>query len=220
MSLSDLQCRNAKPGSKVVKLSDGGGLQLWITPDGAKRWRLAYRIDGKQKVLAIGVYPAVGVKEAREAREVAKKLVDTRQDPSAAKKIAKAARIVSNATTFEALADELLEKKRREEKATATVEKIDWLLGLAKPIIGQRPISEITAPEIFSVLRSVESRGRHETARRLRSTIGEVFRYAVATGRAQGDPTSALKGAITAPVVRHRSAITEPKARPYVAAAT
>jgi integrase len=114
--------------------------------------------------------------------------------------------------TPKAEADELLEKKRREEKATATVEKIGWLLSLAKPIIGQRPISEIAAPEILSVLRSVESRGRHETARRLRSTIGEVFRYAVATGRAQGDPTSALKGAITAPVVRHRSAIIEPKA--------
>ena len=93
MSLSDLECKNAKPGAKVVKLSDGGGLQLWVTPDGAKRWRLAYRIDGKQKALAIGVYPTIKVKEAREAREAAKKLIDAGQDPSIAKKIAKATRI-------------------------------------------------------------------------------------------------------------------------------
>jgi hypothetical protein len=86
MSLSDLQCRNAKPGAKVVKLSDGGGLQLWITPDGAKRWRLAYRIDGKQKALAIGVYRTFGAKEAREAPEAAKKLIDAGQDPSTPKR--------------------------------------------------------------------------------------------------------------------------------------
>jgi hypothetical protein len=139
MSLSDLQCRNAKPGEKVAKLSDGGGLQLWVTPDGAKRWRLAYRIDGKQKALAIDVYPVVGLKEAREAREAAKKLIDAGQDPSIAKKIAKATRSASNADTFDTLAAQLLEKKRREQKATGTLERFEWLVSLARPVIGARP---------------------------------------------------------------------------------
>jgi integrase len=212
MALTDLQIKNAKPSAGIIKLSDGGGLQLWITSDGAKRWRLAYRFDGKQKALAIGVYPAVGLREAREEREAAKKLLAGGQDPSITRKVAKANRIVAGANTFAAVASELLEKKRREAKAERTLGKVEWLLSLAAPTIGARPISEITAPEILSALRAVEARGRHETARRLRATIGEVFRFAVATGRADGDPTAALKGALTTPVVNHRPAIIEPKA--------
>lgn len=212
MALTDMQIKNAKPGAGIVKLSDGGGLQLWITPDGAKRWRLAYRFDGKQKALAIGVYPDVGLREARDAREAAKKLLAGGQDPSIARKVAKANRIVASANTFAAIAAELVEKKRREAKAERTLGKVEWLLSLAAPAIGARPISEITAPEILSALRAVEARGRHETARRLRATIGEVFRFAVATGRADADPTAALKGALTTPVVTHRAAIVEPKA--------
>jgi integrase len=212
MPLNDLEIRNAKPSDRLKKLSDGGGLQLWVTPDGAKRWRLAYRFAGGQKLLAIGVYPAVGLKEARAARDEAKRLLADGQDPSAAKKVAKATRAQAVADTFEAIARELLDKKRREEKADRTLAKIEWLLELAKPSIGARPISEISAPEVLRVLRAVEARGRHETARRLRATIGQVFRYAVATGRADADPTGALKGAIITPVVRHRAAIIEPKA--------
>lgn len=212
MPLNDLEVRNAKPGDRLRKLSDGGGLQLWVMPDGAKRWRLAYRFSGAQKNLAIGVYPAVGLKEARAKRDEAKRLLADGQDPLVAKKIAKAARAQAVADTFNAIADELMEKKRREEKADRTLAKIEWLLSLAKPEIGARPIAEISAPEILRVLRAVEARGRHETARRLRATIGQVFRYAVATGRANGDPTGALKGAIAAPVVHHRAAIIEPKA--------
>ena len=103
-------------------------------------------------------------------------------------------------------------KKRREAKTDRTLGKLEWLLSLARPALGARPIAEITAPEVLSILRAVESRGRHETARRLRATIGEVFRYAVATGRADADPTGALKGALVAPTVQHRAAIIEPKA--------
>jgi integrase len=212
MPLTDMEIRAAKPGARLVKISDGGGLQLWIMPDGAKRWRLAYRFDGSQKLLAIGVYPAAGLREARAAREEAKRLLAAGQDPSIAKRLAKAARATASANTFEAIARELLDKKRREAKAEGTLAQLEWRLSLALPAIGARPIAEITAPEILGVLRSVESRGRHETARRLRATIGEVFRYAVATGRADTDPTGALKGALTAPTVRHRAAIIEPKA--------
>jgi integrase len=181
-------------------------------PDGAKRWRLAYRFDGRQKLLATGVYPATGLREARESREEAKRLIADGKDPSIAKRLAKAARVTASANTFDAIASELLGKKRREAKAEGTLRQLEWRLSLARPAIGARPIAEITAQEILGVLRSVELRGRHETARRLRATIGEVFRYAVATGRADTDPTGALKGALTAPTVQHRAAIIEPKA--------
>jgi integrase len=212
MALSDLQVRNAKPGEKVIKLSDGSGLQLWVTPDGAKRWRLAYRFDGKQKALAIGVYPDVGLREAREARDAAKRLLVAGQDPSLAKKVAKAARVSAAINTFDGIATELRGKKEREGKASGTLEHWSWLLNLAKPTLGARPIAEITAPEVLAALRTVEVRGRHETARKMRGAIGEIFRYAVATGRAENDPTASLKGALTTPVVTHRAAITEPRA--------
>lgn len=209
MALTDMEIRAAKPIARIVKLSDGGGLQLWLMPDGAKRWQLAYRFGGGQKLLAIGVYPAIGL---REAREEAKRLLDGGHDPCLAKKLAKAAKAPVAANTFDAVADELLDKKRREAKALRTIAKLEWLLSLARPSIGARPIAEITAPEVMAALRLVEARGRLETARRLRATIGAVFRFAVATGRAQGDPTGALKGAIAAPVVNHRAAIIEPNA--------
>jgi integrase len=212
MPLSDVQIRTTKPSAKIVKLSDGGGLQLWVYPDGAKRWRLAYRFNEAQKTLAIGVYPAVALKEAREAREEAKRLLAEGQDPSVAKQVAKVAKATASANTFEAIAAELLDKKRREEKAEKTLSKLEWLFSLASPAIGARPIAELTAPEVLAVLRKVESRGKRETARRLRAVIGEVFRYAVATGRAEGDPTAALRGALAAPIVKHRAAIIDPKA--------
>jgi hypothetical protein len=158
------------------------------------------------------VYPATSLREAREARDEAKRLLDDGQDPSLAKRLSKAAKVSAAANTFAAIAAELLDKKRREAKADRTLSKLEWLLSLAGPAIGARPIAEITAPEVLGALRAVESRGRHETAKRLRATIGQVFRYAVATGRAETDPTGALKGALTAPVVNHRAAITDPKA--------
>lgn len=212
MPLTDVGIRKAKPGAKTTKLSDGGGLQLWIYPDGARRWRMAYRFDGKQKTLAVGVYPAIGLKEAREARDAAKALLADGRDPSAAKRVAKYQQTAAHTNTFNALADELLDKARRENKADRTLSKVEWLLGLARPALGPRPISEITAAEVLDALRAVEARGKHETAKRLRATIGQVFRYAVATARAENDPTGALKGALTAPTVTHRAAITEPVA--------
>ena len=194
MLLTDAKIRAAKPGARLVKLSDGGGLQLWITPDGAKRWRLAYRLAGAQKLLAIGVYPATGLQVAREARKDAKRLLTDGQDPALVKKLAKATKATSSANTFETIAAELLDKKRREGKADQTLSKVEWLLSFARQAIGPRPIAEITAPEVLAVLRGVESRGRHETARRLRATIGEVFRFAVATGRAELRPYLGAQG--------------------------
>ena len=212
MPLNDAKVRAAKPGARLVKLSDGGGLQLWVSPDGAKRWRLAYRLAGAQKSLAIGVYPATGLREAREAREETKRLLANGQDPSLVKRLAKSAKATASANTFDAIAGELLDKKRREGKADRTIAKFEWFMSLARPAIGARPIVGITAPEILAFLRPIEARGRLETAKKLRGAIGQVFRFAVATGRAQGDPTGALRGALASPTVQHRAAIIEPKA--------
>jgi integrase len=212
MALTDRAIRAAKASGTIAKLSDGSGLQLWITPDGAKRWRLAYRYNGRQKTLAIGVYPNIGLQDARAARDQAKRLLAAGQDPTLAKRLARDSKIAASANTFDAIADELLEKKRREAKAERTTSKVEWLLSLARHDLGARPIADITAPEILRVLKAVEVRGRLESANRLRATIGQVFRFAVATGRADIDPTAALRGAIASPVVQHRAAIIEPKA--------
>jgi len=212
MALTDRKIRNVEASKSLAKLSDGGGLQLWVMPDGAKRWRLAYRHNGKQKTLAIGVYPTTSLREARDARDDARRLLSSGQDPSLVRKLNKAAKAKASANTFNSLADELLEMKRREARAERTTSKVEWLLSLARPDLGARPIADINAPEILRVLKSVEARGRLETAKRLRATIGQVFRFAVATSRAEMDPTAALRGAIASPVVQHRAAIIEPKA--------
>jgi integrase len=163
-------------------------------------------------VLAVGVYPATGLREAREARDEAKKLLAIGQDPSLAKKLAKLSKAAASANSFDAIAAELLEKKRREQKADRTIVKFEWFMSLARPAIGARPIVEITSLEILAVLRPIEARGRLETAKKLRGAIGQVFRFAIATGRAESDPTGALKGALASPTVQHRAAIIEPKA--------
>jgi integrase len=212
MALTEVAVRNAKAGGKITKLSDGGGLQLWLTPDGGKRWRLAYRFGGKQKVLAIGVYPEIGIRDARNARHSAKCLLAAGTDPGEVKKREKAERTTSAANTFEAIAGELLSKKRSEGKAESTLANIEWLFGLARPHLAGRPIKEIGAPDILTILRSIATRGNFETAKKLRETVGQVFRYAVATGRAMSDPTRDLKGAIPSPAAKHRAAIVEEKA--------
>ncbi len=212
MPLTDTAIRKAKPAAGVIKLSDGGGLQLHILPNGSKYWKLAYRYEGKQKKLAIGVYPEVSLAEARKRREAARALLREGRDPMVERRVEKLARAIAAGNTFAAIADELLAKMTREGRAQATLEKTKWLFDFARPLIGDRPIAEISAAEVLTVLRKVEARGRLETARRLRSTIGSVFRYAIATARADNDPTFALRGALTTPKVKPRAAVTDPKA--------
>jgi integrase len=212
MALTDLAIKRALPGAKIVKLSDGGGLQLWITPDGAKRWRIAYRFCGLQKTLAVGVYPDIGLKDARDAREAARKTIAQGQDPLQVKKAIRAAKAESGANTFAAIAGELAEKKRRDKKAASTMRKFNWFMSFAFPSLGSRPIADITAREVLAVLKEVEGRGTHETARKLRTAIGDVFRLAIATARADNDPTIALRGALVTPTVTPRAAIIAPKA--------
>lgn len=212
MPLTDAHIRNVKPLEKPQKLTDGGGLFLMVTPQGSKLWRLAYRFAGKQKTLALGAYPAVSLEKAREARGATKKLLAEGTDPADAKRIEKRQRKLANENTFQTIAEEWLGKLRREGRAAKTLEKTEWLLGFAYPLIGRRPLTAISSAEILDVLRRVENRGRHETARRLRSTIGSVFRYGIATARAENDPTVALRGALVVPKVQHRAAVTDPKA--------
>jgi len=173
---------------------------------------MAYRFGGAQKVLAIGVYPTIGLKQARQAREDARRSLAKGQDLSQAKRRAKAAQAEKSAHSFNAIAAELAEKKRRDGKASITLRKFEWLLSFARPAIGTRPISEISARDVLRVLQEVEARGVHETARKLRTAIGEVFRYAIATARLENDPTVALRGALVAPTVTPRAAIVAPGA--------
>ncbi len=212
MPLTDAALRALKPAAKTRKVADGGGLFIQVEPSGSRLWRLAYRFAGKQKLLALGSYPETGLAAARAARDAARALLRDGIDPGVQRRLDKLAKADAAAATFEVIAAELLEKKRAEGKAHRTLEKLRWLYDLAKPAIGSRPISAITPPELLAVLRKVEARGHRETAKRLRAVAGEVFRYAIATGRATNDPTYALRGALTAPVVTHRAAILDPVA--------
>ena len=208
MPLSDLKWRNARLTAKLQKLSDGGGLQLWVQPNGGRLWRLAYRFGGKQKLLALGVYPMVSLADARQARDDAKRLLASGIDPLQAKKEKKAAAV----DTFQTIAEEYVTRIEKEGRADTTITKTKWLLDFAYPTLGELSVKEIDPPAVLRALRLVEVRGRYETARRLRSTIGTVFRYAIATARAQNDPTIALRDALIRPTVTSRAAITEPKA--------
>ena len=209
MPLSDAQLRAIKPATTARKISDGGGLHVLVTPQGSKLWRLAYRYAGKQKLLALGAYPTISLADARTRRDEAKRLLASGIDPASEAKREKAQRKASTANTFEAIAEEYLAKVRREGRAEATLTKKRWLIGMAVASLGKRPIAEISAAEILLPLRKVEADGNYETARRLRAVIGQVFRYAIATSRASNDPTFGLRGALVAPTVTHRAAITD-----------
>jgi integrase len=210
MPLTDAACRAAKPSAMRQKLPDGGGLQLWVQPSGARLWQLAYRYHGKQRQMALGPYPAVSLLVARELREAAKKQLRAGTDPSAIRKIQQA-QADAPPGTFRAVAQEFVEKAKREGRAAATITKKSWLLEFAYPKLGGMRVADIRPIDVLGVLQEPEARGCHETARRLRATIGAVCRYAIATARAEIDPTTALRGALTVPKVTPRAAITEAK---------
>ncbi|WP_370195635.1 MULTISPECIES: tyrosine-type recombinase/integrase [Aurantimonas] len=209
MALSDLQIKAFRPSERPIKHSDGGGLHLLVSPTGSKLWRVSYRFGGKQKLLSLGPYPTVSLADARARRDAAKSLLKRNVDPSEKSKLDRIALTASRATTFDAVAEELLAKAEREGKAAATLMKKRWLLGLVRSDIGGRPVTDISAAEILVPLRRVEAQGNYETARRLRAVVGQVFRYAIATARAENDPTYGLRGALTAPTVSHRAAFTD-----------
>jgi integrase len=209
---NDVTFRSAKPREKPFKLSDGGGLYLLVQPNGTKLWRLAYRYDGKQKLLALGQYPVTTLTDARIKRDAAKKLLSDSVDPSIERKTERLTARMSRRNTFGAVAEELMVKFAAEKDAPATLKKKQWLLDFAIAEFGNRPIAEIKAPEILDARRKIEKRGRHETATRVRGTVSAVFRYAIATGRAERDPSTDLRGALITPTVTHRATIVEPNA--------
>lgn len=210
--LTDAKVKNAKPAARPYKLSDGGWLYLLVTPSKTKLWRMAYRHNGREKLLSLGAYPEMSLKGAREKRDAAKAKLREGIDPGEAKKLERLTQATDAAITFRLVAEEYLARQDARKRAPATLEKNRWLLEQAYAGIGNRPIGAIKAAEVMAVLKTVEQRGRLETARRLRAIIGAVFRHAIATVRAEADPTVALRGALQPPEVTHRAAITDPVA--------
>lgn len=208
--LSHLRISAAKPAAKPFNLSDGQGLFLTVQPNGSKLWKLSFRHLRKQKTLHLGLWPDVGLADARDRRDQARRLIAAGLDPAVEKKRARVAAKVAAANTFKDVAEEWVQKCEREGRAEITLSKIRWLLGMAYPMIGSLPIADVTPQEVLAVLRKVESDGRYESARRMRSVLSRVFRYGVATVRCQKDVASDLRGAIATPRVRHLAAIINP----------
>ena len=207
--LTDKKITAAKPLKRPYKLADGQGMYLLVNPDGGRYWRLKYRFGGREKLLALGPYPSVKIKEARDHRDDAKKALRDHRDPGAEKQARKRAAKIAGANTFEAVAKEWHARARNAwdprhaDRVWTSIEK-DLI-----PDLGTRPIALIDAPELLAVLRKIESRGAHETRMRAQQRAGAVFRYAVVTGRAQRDPSADLRGAFTPPRVTHYAALSQ-----------
>ena len=199
MRLTDTRIRTAKPKPKAYKLSDGGGMYLLVTPDGARYWRMDYRFAGKRRTLALGVYPTLTLSEARARREAARASLAKDVDPGVAKKAAQRATKLAGENTFEAVAREWIANQHKRLSPGYCALLLARFEADIFPQIGSRPIAEIDAPELLDALRKVEKRGAIETARRIRQYCGQAFRYAIATGRAKHDPSADLKGALISP---------------------
>lgn len=197
-----------KTAEKPQKLFDGQGLYLLVAPPNSPGWRLKFYFPArKERLMSLGTYPQVSLKSAREKRDEERRQIADGIDPAVTRK----AKRLAQAETFEGIAAEWLELQRKSFSAK-TMEKAEWTFrDLLNPYIGSRPIKDITSPEILAVVRRLESRGRHETAHRTTQRAGQVFRYAIATGRAERDPTQDLRGALAPVVVTNHPAITDPK---------
>ncbi|MCX7173154.1 MAG: integrase arm-type DNA-binding domain-containing protein [Proteobacteria bacterium] len=211
MPLTDTTIRNAKPEEKPYSLADGRGLSILIQPTGGKWWRLRYRFDGKAKLLSLGIYPDVGLKDARARRDAARKMLADGIDPAENRKATKATKVERAANSFEVVAREWFAKFKAqwvERHATRIMSRFERDIF---PWIGSRPIADVTAPELLAVARRIESRGALETAHRALGNCGQVLRYAVATGRTVRDPSGDLRGALPPLKAEHFAAVTEPK---------
>ena len=211
MALTNTAIRAAKPGDRVKRMFDGGGLYLEIARSGGKWWRQKYRFGGKEKRLSFGVYPDVSLKDARERRDEARRLLANGIDPGEHRKANKIANVERATNSFEAVAREWFSKNKlnwADSHSTTIIERLERDIF---PWIGGTPIADITPPQLLGVIHRIEERGALETAHRALGNCGKVFRYAVATGRAERDPSGDLRGAL--PPVRsgHFAAVTEPK---------
>jgi len=211
MALTSKQIQAAKPRDKDYKLSDGRSMYLLVTKNGAKYWRMKYRFFGKEKTLAIGVYPEITLKEARETRDEARKLIRNDIDPNAKKQERKAVRKLNAENTFKAIALEWFRVHQKDKVERHKSRVMSRLKRDLFPAIGYLPIQAITAPILLQALRPIEKRGAIESAHRTKQIAGQVFRFAIATGRAERDPTPDLKGALSSPQKKHHAALTEPR---------
>ena len=209
MPLSLFAIKNAKPKAKPYKLTDFESLYLLVKPNGSKLWQMGYSYLGRQKTMSFGPFPRTSLAEARQKKDEAKKHLANGLDPSEQKKLEQLHKVLSAENTFKAVAEEWYEKRVKEGLSDVTLSKIRWLLNMSYPSLANRPIAKISAQELLLVLRKVEANGRYETARRMRSVFGRVFRYAIATARAERDIASDLRGALITPKVKHLAAITE-----------
>lgn len=211
MALSDTKIRTLKAKDKPYKESDEKGLFLLVTTSGSKLWRLKYRIDYKEKLISFGAYPEVSLADARAARDEARKAIAAGEDPSELRKAAKSGKQDDALNSFEVVAREWWQthmKDKAESHKNKVIRRFELYLF---PWIGKKPISSITAPEMLESLKRVEKLNKLETAHRALQTAGQVFRYAVQTGRAVRDVTADLKGALPPTTVKHMAAFTEPK---------
>lgn len=217
MPLSDIKIKALKPKvkpdgtptNKAYKVTDEKGLYLEVKPSGSKLWRFKYRIEGKEKLLSVGVYPDISLKKARERRDDLRKQVADGIDPSEARKAEK--RSKAGQESFEAVTREWHQKHKHnwsEEHAERTLTRFEKNVF---PWLGSKNINDITAPELLAVLRRIETRGALDTAHRTHQQCGQVFRYAVATGRAERDPSADLKGALPPAKTKHHASMTDPK---------
>ena len=211
MHLTDTAIRKARPGEKLVKMFDERGLFLLVTPSGGKWWRFKYRFDNKEKLLSLGVYPDVGLKDAREGRDEARKQVAAGIDPAEHRKAQKTARADQAANSFEVVAREWFTKHSPNWSPNHAKRIIRRLEQNVFPWIGGKPIADVTPPQLLTVVRRIEERGALETAHRALNNCGQVFRYAVATGRAERDITHDLRGALQPAKSAHFASVTEPK---------
>ena len=210
MPLTDAAIRTAKPAAKPVRMFDGGGLYLEVSPAGGKLWRLKYRIAGKEKRLSMGTYPDVGLKDARERRDAARKLLANGVDPGENRKVQKAARLERDANSFEVIAREWFAKNRDTWAVSHSDKIIIRLENDVFPWLGGKAIAEITASDVLSVIRRIEGRGTLDTAHRSKGNISQVMRYAIATGRAERDPCPDLRGALPPINKSNFASITDP----------
>ncbi|OWQ98218.1 integrase [Sphingopyxis witflariensis] len=207
--LTDTAIRKAKPKEKPYKVSDSQGLYLLVNPRGSKLWRVKYRMNGVERKLALGSYPEITLAEARRARDAARRQLAHSIDPNFVKRQERIEAGIRASNSFSSVAQELIEKKAREGMAEPTLGKMRWFVKLLGNDYGKRPVAEITPQELLHELRKHERRGRLETANLLRAFASRVFRYAVATARAERDPAQLLIGALTTPRVKHFPAITD-----------
>jgi integrase len=214
MTLTDTAIKSAKPQARPYKLADEKGMFLLVNPNGGKWWRFKYRVAGKEKLLALGTYPEVSLKEARDQRDKARSLLRSeKRDPSEVRKQEKREKQLAASNSFESVAREFIANQRVRRDEDYEKYALRRLQQNVFPAIGHRPIAEIEAPELLDLLRKMEARGVHEMTARVRQLCGQVFRYGIATGRCKRDPAADLKGALMPFKVKHIPAI-QPKELP------